>query len=296
MEFLKNLIIKKEIKKDFNFIFEELKNKKISEIKFILSNNNEIKNKAEKLIFFFEWLSWYWMPFLDEEPFDNIKTSNIIKLKEEQINFIERIRKIVQFNQRIIKKWKVKLNINNPIDLDFIYDVLTNPKYELSEEELYNLYKGLIKKANDNISSEYIIEITELFVKHSSFNKNVFQKILKNITFWQNLSNSYIKVLIIFKYLKRKDYLNNFFRSDKQYRILFENFLISPYFDDIKESYISKLDIDLLKELEEKLKNNINLQWRTFILTDIRKNINLKENCATNYHFFKFEDEVKKKK
>ena len=269
-----------------NFIKEEIewyqKNKNNILEKFIIKLEKEIINKNNKEIKkYFEFFSNLNILVKIIKDFSNKILKNLmveIFLNKIIRNFINKINIIDLFYENIIKIRKELTNFFN--NLQNYKEILNN----LNEILKNNFNKENLIIYENNMKIEDLNNINNLFIQKifDSF-KQIFTKIQNNNKF-QNSYNYFTKDFLFFYFNLKK------LKNDK--KILDENLFclkndfINKFQNSIKDNFIRALN--LIKNIEKKNENNINIHIITHLVEYIRK---LSQSFIDCYEIFYNENE-----
>ncbi len=269
-----------------NFIKEEIewyqKNKNNILEKFIIKLEKEIINKNNKEIKkYFEFFSNLNILVKIIKDFSNKILKNLmveIFLNKIIRNFINKINTLDLFYENIIKIRKELTNFFN--NLQNYKEILNN----LNEILKNNFNKENLIIYENNMKIEDLNNINNLFIQKifDSF-KQIFTKIQNNNKF-QNSYNYFTKDFLFFYFNLKK------LKNDK--KILDENLFclkndfIHKFQNSIKDNFIRALN--LIKNIEKKNENNINIHIITHLVEYIRK---LSQSFIDCYEIFYNENE-----
>ena len=269
-----------------NFIKEEIewyqKNKNNILEKFIIKLEKEIINKNNKEIKkYFEFFSNLNILVKIIKDFSNKILKNLmveIFLNKIIRNFINKINTLDLFYENIIKIRKELTNFFN--NLQNYKEILNN----LNEILKNNFNKENLIIYENNMKIEDLNNINNLFIQKifDSF-KQIFTKIQNNNKF-QNSYNYFTKDFLFFYFNLKK------LKNDK--KILDENLFclkndfINKFQNSIKDNFIRALN--LIKNIEKKNENNINIHIITHLVEYIRK---LSQSFIDCYEIFYNENE-----
>ena len=269
-----------------NFIKEEIewyqKNKNNILEKFIIKLEKEIINKNNKEIKkYFEFFSNLNILVKIIKDFSNKILKNLmveIFLNKIIRNFINKINTLDLFYENIIKIRKELTNFFN--NLQNYKEILNN----LNEILKNNFNKENLIIYENNMKIEDLNNINNLFIQKifDSF-KQIFTKIQNNNKF-QNSYNYFTKDFLFF-YFNLKKLKNNKKILDENLFCL-KNDFINKFQNSIKDNFIRALN--LIKNIEKKNENNINIHIITHLVEYIRK---LSQSFIDCYEIFYNENE-----
>ena len=269
-----------------NFIKEEIewyqKNKNNILEKFIIKLEKEIINKNNKEIKkYFEFFSNLNILVKIIKDFSNKILKNLmveIFLNKIIRNFINKINTLDLFYENIIKIRKELTNFFN--NLQNYKEILNN----LNEILKNNFNKENLIIYENNMKIEDLNNINNLFIQKifDSF-KQIFTKIQNNNKF-QNSYNYFTKDFLFF-YFNLKKLKNNQKILDENLFCL-KNDFINKFQNSIKDNFIRALN--LIKNIEKKNENNINIHIITHLVEYIRK---LSQSFIDCYEIFYNENE-----
>ena len=252
-----------------NFIKEEIewyqKNKKNILEKFINKLEKEIINKNNKEIKkYFQFFSNLNILVKIIKDFSNKILKNLmveIFLNKIIRNFINKINTLDLFYENIIKIRKELTNFFN--NLQNYKEILNN----LNEILKNNFNKENLIIYENNMKIEDLNNINNLFIQKifDSF-KQIFTKIQNNNKF-QNSYNYFTKDFLFF-YFNLKKLKNNKKILDENLFCL-KNDFINKFQNSIKDNFIRALN--LIKNIEKKNENNINIHIITHLVEYIKK-------------------------